>query len=73
MREAGHNPGTQGKKEENKMWIVNAEIEEKLLKKGYVWNEMVLKSVWGYTYKFNVYLDGKFVEQYDANEKAFFE
>lgn len=55
------------------MWIVDAEIKEKLLKKGYVWNEMVLKDVWGYTYKFNVYLDGKFVEQYDANEKAFFE
>ena len=55
------------------MWIVDAEIKEKLLKKVYVWNEMVLKDVWGYTYKFNVYLDGKFVEQYDAIKKEFFE
>lgn len=52
---------------------VNAEIEKALLKKGYRWNRMVLKDVWGYTYKFNVYLDGKFVEQYDAKKKAFFD
>ena len=52
---------------------VNAEIEKALLKKGYTWNKMVLRSVWGYTYKFDVILDGKFVEQYNAKTKAFFE
>lgn len=52
---------------------VDAEIEQALIKKGYKWNKMVLKSVWGYTYKFNVLLDGKFVEQYNAKTKSFFE
>ena len=52
---------------------VDAEIEQALMKKGYKWNKMVLKSVWGYTYKFNVLLDGKFVEQYNARTKSFFD
>lgn len=52
---------------------VDAEIEKALLKKGYTWNKIVIKSVWGYTYKFDVILDGKYVEQYDAKKKAFFE
>ena len=52
---------------------VNECIEKALLKKGYSWNKMVLRSVWGYTYKFDVILDGKFVEQYNEKTKAFFE
>lgn len=52
---------------------VNSEIEKALVKKGYSWNKMVLKSVWGYTYKYDVILDGKYVEQYNAKTKTFFE
>lgn len=52
---------------------VNAEIEKALLKKGYSWNKIIIKSVWGYTYKFDVILGGKYVEQYNAKTKAFFE
>ena len=52
---------------------VDAEIEKALLKKGYTWNKIVIKSVWGYTYKFDVLLDGKYVEQYDAKKKTFFD
>lgn len=55
------------------MKTVNAEIEKALLKKGYNWDKMVLKSVWGYTYKYDVILDGKYVEQYDCKKKAFFD
>ena len=63
--------GKKGKKKMNK--TVDAEIEQALIKKGYKWDKMVLKSVWGYTYKFNVILDGKYVEQYNAKTKSFFE
>lgn len=52
---------------------VNAEIEQALLKKGYKWNKIILKSVWGYTYKYDVILDGKYVEQYNAKTRKFFE
>jgi hypothetical protein len=61
------------KEKQKAVKTVDAEIEQALLKKGYKWNKMVLKSVWGYTYKYDVILDGKYVEQYNAKTKKFFE
>lgn len=55
------------------MIIVNVEIEKALIKKGYEWSKIEIKSFLGYTDKYEVKLDGKLVEIYDCKKKAFFD
>ena len=50
---------------------VNSEIEIKLKNKGYKWENIIIKSFLGYTYLFEIKLDGKSVEIYDARRKCF--
>lgn len=54
------------------MRIVDEEIKKALIKKGYKWNDISI-SCWMnfYTDLFEVKLDGKFVEVYNAKTKTF--
>ena len=53
------------------MYIVDEEIKKALIKKGYSWKDISIKSFLGYTYEYEIKLDGKFVEVYDCRKKAF--
>ena len=53
------------------MVYVDEEIKRALIKKGYTWKEISIKSVWGYIYKFEIKLDGRLVEVYECRKKAF--
>ena len=53
------------------MYIVDEEIKKALIKKGYNWKDISIKSFLGYTYEYEIKLDGKFVEVYDCRKKAF--
>lgn len=50
---------------------VNLEIENALTNKGYKWENITIKSYLGYTYLYEIKLDGKLVEIYDARKKCF--
>lgn len=52
---------------------VDSEIKKGLIKKGYKYNEISIRSYMGYTNLFGVKLDGKLVEIYDAKGKRFIE
>lgn len=52
---------------------VNAEIEKALIKKGYKWNKIEIKSHLGYTSKYEVKLDGRLVEVWDCKKQAFYD
>lgn len=51
--------------------IVDTEIKNALRNKGYRWENITIKSFLGYIHFFEIKLDGKFVEVYDARKKMF--
>lgn len=52
---------------------VNVEIENALVKKGYKWSKIEIKSHLGYIGKYEVKIDGKLVEIYDCKKQAFYD
>lgn len=50
---------------------VDSEIKTKLKNKRYKWENITIKSYLGYTYLYEIKLDGKLVEIYDARKKCF--
>lgn len=53
------------------MMYVDEEIKKALAKRGYTWKSITIKSFLGYTYEYEIKLDGKLVEVYDCRKKAF--
>ena len=53
------------------MAYVDEEIKRALIKKGYTWKEISIKSFLGYIDKFEIKLDGRLVKVYDCRKKAF--
>ena len=53
------------------MMYVDEEIKRALIKKGYTWKEISIKSFLGYAYLYEIKLDGRLVEIYDCGQKAF--
>lgn len=53
------------------MVYVDEEIKRALIKKGYNWEDISIKSFLGYAYLYEINLDGRLVEVYDCRKKAF--
>ena len=59
------------RKGERTMAYVDEEIKRALIKKGYNWEKISIKSFLGYSYLYEIKLDGRLVEVYDCRKKAF--
>ena len=53
------------------MVYVDEEIKRALIKKGYNWEDISIKSFLGCSYLYEIKLDGRLVEVYDCRKKAF--
>ena len=53
------------------MVYVDEEIKRALIKKGYSWEDVSIKSFLGYAYLYEIKLDGRLAEVYDCRKKAF--
>ena len=53
------------------MVYVDEEIKKALIKKGYKWEDVSIKPFCGYTYLYEINLDGRLVAVYDCRKKAF--
>ena len=50
---------------------IDLEIENALTDKGYKWGKITIKPFLGYTYLYEIILDGKLAEIYDTRKKIF--
>lgn len=53
------------------MRIIDTEIKNALIAKGYTWNDISIKSYLGYTHLYGCYLDGRLREVYNTTRRAF--